>query len=511
MGSILVNCIAVILIGYVVFLRVSKVQQGPVVTALTYILAGLAFAVLVFPFNGNELALLSLMLVIFIMIFFSPVCVPAKNQTVRPDLTESKSAQIDVARLLSGVTAEHPGSSWGVIYIGVSRLGEAERFRLALRHVLDACRSVPVRWVGDLGVGEFLLALPGDVNNLRQQIGLVAHAIHSANVGPDQFVARVPWIRIGACVEAGPAVNAPKVIQQATLAAGMAVGNELWHEFDPVLHQRNLRKEEILQELGGAVRRGEISVVYQPIVDSVSHQTVKLEALVRWRNRRFGDIRPDEFVPLAEQVGLMTDIGDFVLRCASLQLSHWRKLGMPTVQISVNVSQSQLESPGFAAHVVSRLAHNNVPSGLLELEVTERVLLDSNRLITKCLGDLRAAGVRIAIDDFGTGTSALSALSNFSFDTLKIDRSFLAAIDVSERGRKLYESICAMGKSMGMNLVAEGVETAAQAEWLRMQGVHYQQGWLHGRPQSAIGIQQRLIRAHRRSADHVLGAAEMHL
>ena len=234
--------------------------------------------------------------------------------------------------------------------------------------------------------------------------------------------------------------------------------------------------------LRGAIEAGEFHLVYQAITDARSGKLTKVEALLRWNSSLLGPVPPDRFIAVAEDSGMIVALGAWVLEQACHQLALWRGGALGEVSISINVSARQLGDPAFVALVTQALSRNGLHPRQLELELTERVLIDDGGTVHSVLEQLRALGVSISLDDFGTGYSSLSYLTQFHLNTLKIDRAFVMDIEHSERSNNLVHAIIAMGHSLGLQLVAEGVETAGQAAILEKMGCHYLQGYHIARP-----------------------------
>jgi len=234
--------------------------------------------------------------------------------------------------------------------------------------------------------------------------------------------------------------------------------------------------------LRGAIEAGEFRLVYQAITDAHSGKLTKVEALLRWNSALLGPVPPDRFIAVAEDSGMIVPLGTLVLDEACRQVGLWRGGELDDVTISINVSALQLADPAFVALVGQALARNGMAPRQLELELTERVLIDNAGGVHAVLEQLRALGVAISLDDFGTGYSSLSYLTRFQLNTLKIDRAFVMDIEHSERSHNLVHAIIAMGHSLGLQLVAEGVETAGQAAILEKMGCHYLQGYHIARP-----------------------------
>ena len=266
--------------------------------------------------------------------------------------------------------------------------------------------------------------------------------------------------------------------------------------FDPAMSAYARDALVIDGALRGAIQAGELSLAYQPISNAASGAMDKVEALLRWHSASLGTVGPDRFIPVAEDSGLIIELGAWVLDEACRQLAGWRD-SLPELVVSINVSARQLLDPAFIGLVERALAGNGLAPGRLELELTERVLISDGAQVRVALGRLRELGVSLSLDDFGTGYSSLSYLTQFQINTLKIDRAFVTDMVDSPRSNALVATIIAMGQSLGLQLVAEGVETADQARALEAMGCHYLQGYHISRP---VGADALLLYAARHDA-----------
>jgi EAL domain-containing protein (putative c-di-GMP-specific phosphodiesterase class I) len=238
-------------------------------------------------------------------------------------------------------------------------------------------------------------------------------------------------------------------------------------------------RSTLLRRLREAFESDRLFVVYQPQVRLADGVTIGAEALLRWRNEEGTFVPPDQFIPLAEQSGLMVSIGEYVLRSACHQLKHLNANGHADFRMSVNVSQAQFREPGFVQTVNRALEDSGVSAKNLELEITESMAAEELDFVLGVLHELKRAGVTVAIDDFGTGYSSLSILGQLPLDRLKIDKSFVSKLGVNEGVAK---SIIDIGRSLKLELIAEGVETQEQAKELLALGCHEGQGYLYARP-----------------------------
>jgi diguanylate cyclase (GGDEF)-like protein len=234
-------------------------------------------------------------------------------------------------------------------------------------------------------------------------------------------------------------------------------------------------------KLRRALEQGEFVLHYQPQISLQTDEVVGFEGVVRWQEPELGLVGPDEFIPLAEETGLILRLGEWIVREACRQAVAWRERGICPVPIAVNLSPQQFREPGLAEQISAALAESGAPAGRLGVEITENVLLHDAKLAIETLARLRALGVRVALDDFGTGYSSLWYLRHLPADALKIDRSFLVDIVSDDAAAALTASIVAMGVALGLRVVAEGVEEEQQRRLLQAWGCHEAQGFLFGR------------------------------
>jgi diguanylate cyclase (GGDEF)-like protein/PAS domain S-box-containing protein len=274
-----------------------------------------------------------------------------------------------------------------------------------------------------------------------------------------------------------------------------STGGGSYEGYRPELHTALLRRVEIEKELRNALRDDELSLVYQPTASVRDGSFTGVEALVRWESAQLGKVFPNEFIPVAEEAGLIVDLGAWVLHHACVQVAQWLRGGVrPDLTLAVNVSGLQLLSQGMVDTVRSALTLSGLPAERLLLEMTESVLLDRTDQTLSRLHELKGLGVRLAIDDFGTGYSSLSYLSRFPVDVLKVDRSFIAQLqEESSNERELTRTIVQLGGSLAMLTVAEGVETVEQLDTLRTLGCDLAQGYLFSEPRPADEIEPMLV------------------
>ena len=262
--------------------------------------------------------------------------------------------------------------------------------------------------------------------------------------------------------------------------------------FDPVLTERARERRALAADLRLALDRDEFELHYQPQVDVHRGCVTGMEALIRWRSPQRGLVSPGEFVSLAERIGLIDDIGTWVLREACRQAVRWPE----EVTVAVNASPLQFETGHFARCVAEALRDTGLDATRLEIEITESLLLRDTGAVTGTLAALHGMGVRLVLDDFGTGYASLSQLGRFRFDKIKIDRSFISPPDSSMENSAIVRSIAALGVSLGIPTTAEGVETAEQLEQIKADGCTCVQGYFFSRPVPSSDVHNLLVRLH---------------
>lgn len=312
------------------------------------------------------------------------------------------------------------------------------------------------------------------VNRLVRVIGdpcdIDGHVLHST-----------PSIGISLYPEDGR--DAQALIRNADTAMyyAKANGRNNYKFFTEPMNAAANKRLHLESELWSALAENQLILHYQPQIDLLSGKVVGVEALVRWRHPVRGLIPPAEFIPVAEECGLILPLGHWVLLTACRQVKSWLEAGIDMGEMAVNISAHQFRQPEFIASVQAILAETGLPAGRLELEITESTIMHGVDEAIQTFAQLKAMGVKLAIDDFGTGYSSLAYLRRFPLDRLKIDRSFLADVDTDPDAASLVTSIVLLGRSLGLQLVAEGVENFAQAEFLRtlecerVQGFHFYQ------------------------------------
>jgi EAL domain-containing protein (putative c-di-GMP-specific phosphodiesterase class I)/GGDEF domain-containing protein len=355
-------------------------------------------------------------------------------------------------------------------------------------------------FLASLGDGDFVLLLDGaaPADGLAGRIGALRDCLQQPfRSGGYTLAVRCA---IGSCHYPEDGASAERLLANATVALGYARAerHSVFCRYRPELQDGQLRQLLLESELHRALPSGEgdgqFVLHYQPQVELASGRVVAVEALLRWQHPRLGMVSPLEFIPILEDSGLIVPVGEWVLRRACRQLRAWTQAGLPAINLAVNLSAVQFRQPGLAAMVAAALAESGLAASRLELEITENVILHGEEATIAGMSELRRLGVRIAIDDFGAGYSSFGYLKRFPLDSLKIDRIFITEVGGSATDRAIVEAIVGLGHSLGLQVVAEGIETAAQVDFLRTTGCDLVQGFHFGRPLPADDL-ATLLRA----------------
>ncbi|MER9300317.1 EAL domain-containing protein [Mesorhizobium sp. M0621] len=368
----------------------------------------------------------------------------------------------------------HPAGDWLLKSV-------ADRLQRCLRSETD----IVARFGGDeFVIIEFNLKSIADAEKLAKRIvEAIAKPFRYKN--RDMHVG----ISLGIAVFPSDGRDADALLKNADTALYRAKseGRNLYRFFEPGMDAMVRARRALETDIETALPRQEFDLDFQPIMNIASGEIVGAEALMRWHSPERGTVAPEEFIPIAEETGLIVPLGEWALRSACTAAASWPA----SLRIAVNVSAVQLKNGGFARSVISALAFSGVPAGRLELEITETVLLDESKAVLKTLRQLRELGIRIALDDFGTGYSSLGYLRRFPVDKIKIDRSFIR--DIGNRDTAaIVRTIIGLGAELGITVTAEGVETEVQLDILRGNGCVEAQGYLIGVPSNAADIQRLL-------------------
>ena len=357
---------------------------------------------------------------------------------------------------------------------------------------IRACDTV-ARVAGD----EFCIALTGvktthAAGEVAQKI-LDSFAHNPISIGDSEIFIT---LSIGISVYPVDGVNTTTLLKNADAALhqAKAEGRNNFQYYEAQMNASAWQRLKLETELRRALEREEFVLYYQPKVDLESGKIIGMEALLRWQSPERGLVAPGEFIPLLEETGLILPVGEWVLRAACKQARTWQAEGLPDIRIAVNLSMLQFKQPDFAGLVLNILKENGLDPalGAIELELTESLLMNNAAGAVDTLIRLHEAGIQFSIDDFGTGYSSLSYLKRFPINSLKIDQSFVRDLSSGSEDEAIVAAIIALAHSLGLNVIAEGVETMAQLDHLRRKGCNEMQGFLFSRPVPAAEMTQLL-------------------
>lgn len=274
--------------------------------------------------------------------------------------------------------------------------------------------------------------------------------------------------------------------------------------FSHDMQEHSLRALEIASSLKQADMDKEFHMVYQPQLSLHDNTFIGAEALLRWSHPVWGNVSPGEFIPIAEQSGRILEIGNWVLRHVTGQMKAWREVGLGHFSVAVNLSALQFVQPDLLKNVIEIVSRAGIPSGCIEVELTESVALNNPLAAGQAISALRHAGFLVSIDDFGTGYSSMSYLKRFAVDKLKIDQSFIRDLDKDVDDQAIVMAIVQMAHSLGMKTIAEGVETEEQLAILKQKNCDEIQGYLYSRPLLAADF-EAFVRSHHQQVDEQQG------
>ena len=341
--------------------------------------------------------------------------------------------------------------------------------------------------VARLGGDEFTLLLT-DISD-ASDADRVARRVLEVLRAPFQVAGRELFVTasLGIAIYPFDGGDVETLLQRADTAMYCAkeVGRNNYKFFSASMNGESARKLDLEERLRGAMARDELSVHYQPVRDAKTSQVVAAEALVRWDDADLGSVSPDEFIPIAEDAGLIDPIGEWVLRTACAQSRTWQAAGLLPIRIAINVSGHQVRKPGFVEIVVRALQETGLSAAHLELEITESTIMQDDKLIDDAFEALSDMGISLALDDFGTGYSSLTYLRRFPISRVKVDRSFVEGIPSDAENLAVTAAIISMAHCLMISVVAEGVETQEQAQSLRELECEELQGFLFSPPVGA--------------------------
>jgi diguanylate cyclase (GGDEF)-like protein len=415
-------------------------------------------------------------------------------------LTELPNRLLLRERLERALDAVQKGKGLAVLCLDINRLKDVnDAWGYAAGDAL--LKAVGARLATCAGAADTVARFGGDEFSILQTAaeqpvaatGLATRVIESLGkpfeVDGHQLTVSVS---VGIAVAPGDGTNADQLLKNAALALHRAKseGRGIHRFFEPDMDAHMQARSKLQLDLRKALANGEFELHYQPIVNLERDEISGLEALMRWHHPERGLVSPSEFIPLAEETGLIVPIGEWALREACAAAVKWPN----GIKVAINLSASQFKSLHLVEAVFSALAASRLPGPRLELEITESVLLQNNDATLATLHKLRALGVRIAMDDFGTGYSSLSYLRSFPFDKIKIDRCFVADLaEGSEDALAILRAVAGLGRSLGIATTAEGIETKEQLERVREEGCTEMQGYYFSRPRPIEEIERLFL------------------
>ena len=338
--------------------------------------------------------------------------------------------------------------------------------------------------IGRLGGDEFVILIE-EVNELSQ-IAIVAHKILSSTIKPMVLPGEECRVTasIGISIYPKDGKDEQSLMKNADIAMYFAKeeGKNNYQFYSKDIQSQSNERFSIETNLRRALERNELSLEYQAKVDFKTGMITGVEALLRWQNPSLGSVTPTQFIPVAEETGLIVPIGRWVMKTACAQNVAWQRQGLPPVCMAVNLSLRQLMDDNLLEDIKAALDDSGMAPNLLELEITESMVMHNPARLIEVLTNIKKLGVRLAIDDFGTGYSSLAQIKNFPIDTLKVDRSFIRNLPQDSENKAITEAIITMGKTLSLTVVAEGVETQEQEDFLRDHICDEMQGFYFSKP-----------------------------
>lgn len=338
-----------------------------------------------------------------------------------------------------------------------------------------------------MGGDEFVLILSNDASIANASV-ILKKVIDSIDkpFHVDQLEFNVT-ASIGVTVYPDDGTTAAALIRNADAAMYIAkeLGRNTYHFYTHEMNEQAMRRLTMEAELRHAIERDELELHYQPVIDAKTQKLVAVESLLRWNSEKLGLIPPLDFIPLAEETGLIIPIGLWVLNRACQQAAQWQREGLKDLRIAVNISSRQFSGGSILSDVENALKESGLSANNLELELTESLFLNRSSQIYRVMRKLKNMGVRLSLDDFGTGYSSLSYLKRFPFDVLKIDRSFVRDLHTDPENAALTSAVVVMAHSLGLEVIGEGVEEIDQQQYLQKENCDMLQGYLFSKPLAA--------------------------
>ncbi len=401
----------------------------------------------------------------------------------------------------------HPDYMYALLFIDLDRfkvindsLGHStgDQLLIAVANLLQKClRENDL--VARLGGDEFVILLDG-ISSIEDAT-MIGDRIQRKLRSPFELKGQNIFTSasIGIVFSSPNYSNAAELLRDADIAMyrAKAKGKSRYEIFDMAMYQETLKLLELENCLRQAVKRNEFVLHYQPIISLSHSKLVGFEALIRWQHPTKGSISPIDFIPIAEDTGLILEIGEWLLKEACRQLKQWQQQfaqipQIASLKMNVNIASQQLQQPEFIQKLDRILQETGLNGNCLRLEITESVLIDPEGGIQDTLKQIRERNIKLSIDDFGTGYSSLSYLRQFPIDNLKIDRSFIEQMNYDSENLEIVRVIITLAKTLGMDAISEGVETPQQLQQLKAFGCEFGQGFLFSRPLPSIGVESML-------------------
>jgi len=404
---------------------------------------------------------------------------------------------------LSQATADKSPEGLGVLFLDLDRfklindsLGHNtgdELLRQVARRLKNCLRGNDT--IARFGGDEFVMLLK-NLGNRAEALavaGKILQALepHFDIAGQSLYISTS--IGISLCPEHGRDSQTLLKHADAAMYQAKAAGRNRVSLFSPALSQHASARLSIENDLRQALEEKQLELHYQPIIDTRSGQVIGAEALARWQHPRDGMIPPDRFIPAAEESGLILPLSAWVIETAIAQAAEWQKRGL-ALPVSINLSVKECDPARTMPLIRTALTRHNLAPGLLQIEITETVMMEEIEQVLPMLEALRALGVRIAMDDFGTGYSSLRYLRDLPLDTLKIDKSFITRITAEPADQAIVSAVISLANRLNIHVITEGVEQQAQADWLTEAGCHIVQGYHYARPMPPAQLEQQLAR-----------------
>lgn len=344
------------------------------------------------------------------------------------------------------------------------------------------------------GSDEFWLMCPySEKEKIAEIAGIVIKALSIPfNVG-GQEIKITPSIGISACPHDTDDMDTLLVYADSALCIAKEKGRSNYQFFNSDLYDQIQRKTELEKELRKAIQRRELFLQYQPQVDVETNEIIGFEALIRWKSQTFGLVPPSEFIPIAEESGLISDIGEWVMKEACLQSNKWKQKGYGRFRMSINISVKQFQKMDFVDTFKLLIEETRMEPNFLQIEITESIMQNTQKT-KQILDQLKALGIRVSIDDFGTGYSSLSVLKELPLDCLKIDQSFVRDVTTSKKEAAIVKNIIDLAYNLELSVVAEGVETVDQLMMLQQLGCQIGQGYLFSKPLTQKKAEELIVR-----------------